>query len=187
MALPTRRPLPQPHIPLVNPASLKDPFGEGLDPNRMDRRQISQPWREWMESVERSVNGLYGNASSQSYTVTFEFDGGGIAITSGKELWTPPLPASGSIVKATALADTTGSCEVEIWSDVYGNFPPTSADKITASAPITISSGVKSEDATLTGWTKDVAAGAIWKAHVNSNTNIKFLVIGILIAKGVSS
>ncbi|MDA2917870.1 hypothetical protein MYX64_13700, partial [Nitrospinae bacterium AH_259_B05_G02_I21] len=65
-----------------------------------------------------------------------------------------------------------GSIVVDIWKDTYTNYPPTDADSITASAPVTITSATKSEDSTLTGWTTGITADDIVRYNVDSITTI---------------
>jgi len=80
------------------------------------------------------------------------------------------------ITANTLLADQTGSVVVDIFRCTYTDFdPPThpaSGDKITASAPPTISAAKKSEDTTLTGWTTSLAAGDVLAFNVNSCSTI---------------
>jgi hypothetical protein len=72
-------------------------------------------------------------------------------------------------------AATSGSIVVDIWKDVYANFPPTVGDKITASAPPTISTATKSTDATLTGWTTAVTANDVFGINLNTVATAKFV------------
>jgi hypothetical protein len=85
-------------------------------------------------------------------------DGGGSVITSGVKGYLY-CPYACTITAATCLADVSGSITIEVWKDTYANYPPVVGDKISASAPITLSSAQKSQDTTLTGWTLSVAAG----------------------------
>lgn len=78
------------------------------------------------------------------------------------------IPYACTITRVSLLADQTGSIVVDLWKDTYANYPPTDADSITASAPPTLSSAVKGEDVTLTGWTTAVAAGDIIRFNVDS-------------------
>jgi hypothetical protein len=86
-------------------------------------------------------------------------------------------PVAGVITKVRLLSSdaavTSGSIVVDIWRDTYGNYPPTVADTITASAKPTISSATKAEDSTLTGWTTAVSAGDVFGFNVDSVTNLK--------------
>lgn len=90
-----------------------------------------------------------------------------------------PIPVACTITGAYAYGDTTGSIVVDCWKDTHNNFPPTDADSITASAPITISSTTKSADTTLTGWTTSIAAGDILRFNVDSITTLKRCTIAI--------
>jgi len=103
--------------------------------------------------------------------VIFIIDGGGSAITTG-EKGHIRIPFKCEIQKATLLADQSGSIVIDIWKDTYANFPPTDADSITASAPPTLDGAQKSEDATLTGWTKTINADDILAFNVDSAATI---------------
>lgn len=85
--------------------------------------------------------------------IVFIIDGGGSAITTGIK-GAITLPYKCEIISAEIVTDQSGSIVVDIWKDTYANYPPTDADSITASAPLTISSSNKAQDTTLTGWTK---------------------------------
>jgi len=106
----------------------------------------------------------------------FIIDGGGAEIAVG-EHGHLRIPFKCEIVKATLLADQTGSIVIDIWKDTYANFPPTVADTITAAAKPTIAAGVKDEDETLTDWTKTINAGDILAFNVDSVTDIKRVMI----------
>lgn len=82
------------------------------------------------------------------------------------------IPFAGTITGVTLLADVSGSIVIDIWKDTYANYPPTIADTITASALPTISSAIKSQDTTLTGWTTSVTAGDVIRFNVNSCSTI---------------
>lgn len=79
------------------------------------------------------------------------------------------IPIDCTIKRVTVLTvNGPGSCVVDIWSDAYGNYPPTVADTICAAAKPTISNGVKYEDSTLTGWNTAVTAGSVLTFHLES-------------------
>lgn len=103
--------------------------------------------------------------------INFTKDNGGIAISTGVQ-GDIRIPFNCTITSVNLLADQTGSIVVDIWKDTYANFPPTVADTITASAKPTISSGVKYNNGTLTGWTTTLAAGDILRVNVNSVSTI---------------
>ena len=93
------------------------------------------------------------------------------------------IPFDCQIVQARMLADQTGSIVVDIWSDTYGNYPPTAADSICGSAKPTISSGTKSNDTTLTGWTTTLAEGSTLRYNVDSCSGITRVTVALRVRK----
>jgi len=122
--------------------------------------------------LKAHVDGAIGAINQPTVELVFIIDGGGSTITTGQKGHLL-IPFNATITKVTTLADQTGSIVVDIWKDTYANFPPTGADSITASAKPTISSGVKAQDAVLTGWTKTITAGDILAYNVDSVTTIR--------------
>jgi len=120
--------------------------------------------------------------SSGTASLTFVIDGGGEAITTGGKGHLE-IPFACTIKQVTMQADQSGSIVVDIWKDTYANFPPTDADSITASAPPTISSSQKSQDATLAGWTKSISSGDILAFNVDSCATIQRVTISLLVEK----
>lgn len=114
-------------------------------------------------------------ALALSLGIEFVIDGGGSVLTTGIKGYIE-VPFDCTITRATLLADQSGSVVVDIFKSTYSAFdPPThpaSADKITASAPPTITTAKKSQDSTLTGWTTSVTAGDILAFNINSVTTI---------------
>ena len=105
-------------------------------------------------------------------------DGGGAAITTGVKMYVE-VPFKCDIDRNTVLPDQSGSIVFDIWKDTYANYPPIVGDSICASAKPTISSATKSQDSTLTGWTKAIAAGAILGFNVDSCTTIEFCTLAL--------
>lgn len=112
------------------------------------------------------------NSDLSQAAIGYTIDGGGVAIATGIAGVGLRAPFACTIDSVTLLANPSGSIVVDIWKDTYANFPPTVADTITASAKPTISSGVKYEDTTLTGWNKSIAAGDVLYFNVDSCTSI---------------
>ena len=110
--------------------------------------------------------------------IEFVIDGGGSAITTG-EKGHLEIPFDCTILQASLLADQSGSIVVDIWKDVYANFPPTVADTITASAKPTLSSAQKAQDSTLTGWTTTITAGDVLAFKVDSATTVTRVVLSL--------
>ena len=74
---------------------------------------------------------------------------------------------------------SSGSAVIDLWKDTYANYDPTVADTITASAKPTISSDVKGQSSTLTGWTTSFAAGDVLRLNIDSCTNLRRLTLSI--------
>lgn len=95
------------------------------------------------------------------YTRGAAWSGGGVAVAAGgADVVYVEAPRTGTIVAATMLgAGGPGSASVEVWKTTYAGGLPTSSNKISASAPPTISAASKSQDNTLTGWSTSVTVG----------------------------
>ena len=115
-------------------------------------------------------------------SITFVIDGGGGVITTGQKGHLE-IPFSGTIQRVTLAADQSGSIVVDIWKDTYANFPPTVADSICGSSKPTISSAQKSQDSTLSGWTKTTNAGDVLAFNVDSCSSITRVVISLKAVK----
>ncbi len=105
-------------------------------------------------------------------------DGGGVAITTGVKRGFM-VPYGCTISRVYAFCDPSATIVVDIWKDTYANHPPTDADSITASAPVTITAGTKSLDSTLTGWTTALSARDILWFNVDSNNTATWVLIVI--------
>lgn len=139
---------------------------EGLATTGIVRRTAANTW----------------TAGTLTSVIGATFDGGGAAITAGSKVYVS-VPFDCTLVEATALADVSGSAVVDVWKDTYANYPPTDADSITASAPVTISSATKSTDATLTGWTTTVTAGDVVAFNVDSCSTITKLNVQLVVER----
>lgn len=78
--------------------------------------------------------------------------GGGSTIAAGFQ-FDFKVPFACDIVGWDIVGDQSGSVVIDLWKDTYANFPPTVADTITASAKPTVTTAVKAQSTTLTGWT----------------------------------
>ena len=110
-------------------------------------------------------------ATLKTRAITFVIDGGGSVLTTGVK-GDISVPFACTITGARLLADLSGSVVVNIWKDTYANYPPVVGDKITASAPPTISTALKSDDVVLTGWTTSIVAGDTLRFNIDSVTTI---------------
>ena len=112
--------------------------------------------------------------SGLNYTAVFA--GNGAVITPGIITYVR-APRTSTITKVTLLADVSGSAVCDIWKDTYANFPPTVGDSICASAKPTLSSAIKYEDSTLTGWTTSITAGDVLGFYLTSCSTITQLTL----------
>lgn len=126
-----------------------------------------------------------GNISNENLniaTIQVQFSEGGTVLSTGVKIYVE-VPFNCVIQRATLLADVSGSLVVDVWKDSYANYPPTVADTITASAKPTLSSAIKSQDSTLTGWTKTITAGEILGFKIDSATTVTFATLSLRVIK----
>lgn len=122
-------------------------------------------------------------ANEDVRSITYVIDGGGTTITTGVK-GDLSIPFDCQIIGARLLADQTGSIVVDIWKRAYANYPPTVTQTITASATPTISSGVKADDTTLTGWTRTITAGETLRFNVDSCSGIQRVTLTMTVVVG---
>lgn len=126
--------------------------------------------------------GPTGPPGDESGTIEFVIDGGGQAISTGMKGYLE-VPMNCAVERATLLADRSGSIVVDVFKCSYSDFlpgtHPVAGDKITASAPPTISAGVKSRDTTLSGWSKNLSEGDVLGFNVNSASTIQRVTLSL--------
>lgn len=132
-------------------------------------------------ATQQSIKAYVDSKTELFRTITYVIDGGGAVIGTGiaGDL---EIPFGCTIGAVTALADQSGSIVVDVWKDTYANYPPTDADTITASAPVTISTATKSQDTTLTGWTTSITAGDTLRFNVDSCTSITRVTLSLKVS-----
>ena len=124
----------------------------------------------------------YIDGQIETATIGLRIDNGASVIQTGVA-GNMVVPFNCEIQSYSLLANESGSIVIDIWKDTYANYPPTDADSITASAPMTISAATKGQDSTLTGWTVALTAGDILRFNVDSVTSIKQVDINIIVAR----
>jgi hypothetical protein len=128
------------------------------------------------------VNAFSTTGAAQAASIEFVIDGGGSAIATGLKGWLV-LPYNLTITGATLLADQAGSIVVDVWNCTYAQYAPgthpVAGDKITASAPPTITAASKSQDNALTGWTTSLLAGSVLAFNVNSVATVTKVTIAL--------
>ena len=113
--------------------------------------------------------------------ISYVIDGGGSAIGTGVK-GQLSIPFACTIKSATLLADQSGSAVVDIWVAPFGAALPTVSNTITAGAYPTLSSAVTSQNSTLTGWTKAIAANSVIVYNVRSASTVTRLTIALAVA-----
>lgn len=165
------------------PNSVYDPrTKENKEGVEYDAAKTRVGYAEDVSKLDAEVVAIETDLIGRKYSITFIIDGGGSVIGTGQKGHLR-IPFKCEIERVTLLADQSGSIVIDIWKDTYANFPPTDADSIVASAPPTISAAQKSEDATLTGWTKTINAGDILAFNVDSCSTIKRVTIALKVKK----
>lgn len=112
-------------------------------------------------------NGNLTNGIVPARSVGITIDGGGSAITSGTKGYVS-VPFAGTITKAIAMADVSGSIECRFWrtNSADGSFPPTAAGAIGTNS---LSTDIYNVDSTLTGWTTAISAGDVIGFNIPGN------------------
>jgi hypothetical protein len=114
--------------------------------------------------------------------INFIIDGGGAVPGTGIK-GDLEVPFACTITASRIVADVSGSAVVDIWKDTYANFPPVDGDSITASATPILSSAIKNQDTTLTGWTTSIAAGDWLRFNLDSVTTCKIITVTLTVTK----
>jgi hypothetical protein len=99
-------------------------------------------------------------ATAQQHSISFVLDGGGAAITTGDKQIYPTAAFACTINRIDISADQSGSITVDVWK--AAGAIPTSGNKISASAPLTLSSAQLAQNGSLTGWTTSVSSGDVF-------------------------
>ena len=111
--------------------------------------------------------------------------------TGPKRLYTR-IPFDFTLQGWEIVTDVPGAIEFDIWSDTYGNFPPTVADSIISAGGIRpfLASGRKNRSTTLSGWKRSWIYGDYIEVSVVSNSGItkaKLFLYGIRTASTSTS
>lgn len=157
-------------------STLRKPIGRQLvNPETGNMRE---EWVIYLDQLTKRLNDAVDNAAGLLGGFGFTIDGGGSVITTGAK-GSLIVPYGLTITSAYLLADQNGDIVIDIWKDTAPNYPPTDADSITASAPLTLSSDNYMVDTTLTGWTTSIAAEDILYFNVDSVSSIKRVEISL--------
>lgn len=129
------------------------------------------------------VTGATGPTGAATSAIGYHIDGGGAVISAGEVLPGLPIPFNATITEWSIVADQAGDIEIEVWVDSLANYPPTGADKITASAPIVLSNAASNSSSTLTGWDTALVAGDVLRFNVVSCADIERATVSLRVTK----
>jgi len=129
------------------------------------------------------TGGSYPSTAQQVYnsrirTIGLVMDNGGYALVAGT-IYRMKVDYPCTIQSVELVADQSGSIVVDIWKAAYASLPATVSNTITASAKPTLSSALKYQDTTLTGWTKTIAAGDYLYFKIDSATTVTAVTISL--------
>lgn len=143
-------------------------------------------WDALCRALEAKIDTIVAGGTYGPAGICFVIDGQSTVIGTGIKGYLS-VPFNCTINSSTLLADQSGSIVVNIYKCTYSQFNPTThpavGDKITASAPPTISSAKKASDTTLTGWTITITAGDVLGFNVDSCATITKATITLGVTK----
>lgn len=120
-------------------------------------------------------------------TLTYQIDGGGAVIATGKQSGVLRIPYACTIVGwwlfSSDPTTISGSIVLDLWKDVQANYPPTIADTITAAAKPTITTATFAAFSALTGWTTSCAAGDVIIVNVDSVTDLEYVTLELVVTR----
>lgn len=147
---------------------------------RWDRISTLTSRTELIEILNRRLAGL---RDGDPALLLVHLDGGGFEMTTGIKL-DIPFPDFGATIKGWELvADQSGSLVIDLWKDSYGNYPPTGADTITASAKPTLSSAAKNRAVEVPTWNRIIRQGETIRVNIDSVSGITRATLGLSLVK----
>lgn len=105
------------------------------------------------------------------HSISFGVDGGGSVLVTGDIHIYPPVDYACTINRIDISGYPSGSITVDVWK--AASAIPTSGNKISASAPLTLSSSPLSQAGSLTGWTTSVSVGDVFGFSIASVTTVQ--------------
>lgn len=111
--------------------------------------------------------------------IAYAFDGGGSALSGTLDACQVSDFAM-TITGVTLIADQSGSATVDVRTVAYSSYTgAASASTITASDTPALSTAIKYQDTTLTGWTTTLAANTVVCFHVTTPSTVTWLVVDV--------
>jgi hypothetical protein len=133
------------------------------------------------------ADGSFASPATNDASLALQIHNSGSVIATGEIDRNIYVPYDCTIDSVELVSDdgTSGSIVIDIWKDTYANLNPTDADSITASAPPTITTATKSQDATLTGWTTSLTKGDYLRLNVDSVTSMLYITLILKLTKSI--
>lgn len=126
---------------------------------------------------KHNISEVNGVEPSIDHSITFT-----LPATANSKSWLE-VPWDCTITDWTITTDASGSCVLDLWNDTYGNYPPTVADTITASAKPTLSSDVKATSSTLTGWDTALTKKDYLLCNVDSASGLEVIYLKLSVIR----
>jgi len=114
--------------------------------------------------------------------INIVLDGGGSALTPATGCAMAVVPWPATILEGSLLCDVDGSIQVDIEKTTYADFP--SSSSICGASPLSVSSGRKTKDTTLSGWTTQLSEGDILIFNVDSASTVTRCVVSLKVRIG---
>ncbi len=108
--------------------------------------------------------------AAQLHSISFVIDGGGSTILTGDAKVYPTADFACTINRWDLSADQSGSITIDIWKAVGAI--PTSGNKISASAPMTLSTAQLAQNGSTSGWSLGVSSGDVFGFNVVTVTTV---------------
>ena len=119
------------------------------------------------------MDGQRGATGPATQSLNIVIDGGGSVITTGIK-GDVRISFNCTVIDWTILADQTGAILIDIWKDVYANFPPDNSDSMPGTnEPEIVATDDSATSSSLGGWTTTtITAGDTLRFNVDSVTSI---------------
>jgi trimeric autotransporter adhesin len=114
------------------------------------------------------------NPAAQLHVISFVIDGAGVAIVTGALKDFPTVDYACTINRIDIASDVSGSITVDVWK--ANAAIPVAGNKISASAPLTLSTAQLAQSGSLTGWTTNVSTNDVFGFSVASATTVTHVV-----------
>lgn len=148
----------------------------GADALESLRRNLNDTLITLIENVNE-INIEYGISA-----IGAGFDGGASVLTAGIDVL-QPVRYSATIVDVVVVGKPAGgSVVIDVSKCTFADYP--TFVSIVAAAPPTITASDKSEDTTLTGWTREIVAGDIVRFTLTSVSVFTQVAIALKVLKG---